>query len=98
MSKTSRRLFLRRATLAASAATVAATSSQLWGSTIAEADPADPATQPAHPVELGAPLVALLRDAKTGEFTVMVADREVVFTNKRLAAALTHAVAGSQAS
>lgn len=87
MPDSTRRLFLRTAALGAASLGAIAGATQLAGPAAATtADSPEDA-----PGALEGPLVALLRDASTGEFSVMVGEREVHFTDKSLAARLSHA-------
>lgn len=85
-ANTSRRGFLRQASLgvAAVGAVAAVPSAILGKSASAGAAPAA--------VALEAPMVAVLRDSAKGEFTLMIGEREVGFTDKAMAARLSHAV------
>ena len=81
MSDTTRRGFVKN-----SAATAAGMT--LIGALVAEqAETADAANPPAH----DGPVVAYLRDAKSGEVTVLVNQREITVKDRKLAARLARA-------
>ena len=85
MAKSSRRSFL---VLAGTGAAVAGTAAVLPGASAEAAAPAAPtaAKGAAHP----GPLVAHVRNTKTGEIAVLVGESEVVVHDKDLAHRLAH--------
>ncbi|GAB2925405.1 hypothetical protein GCM10027047_23050 [Rhodococcus aerolatus] len=97
MPESNRRDFLRRAGFGAAALSAAAAVPALVGTgTAAAATPvaAVPAPAPeAAPSDLGAPVVAYLEDAPSGEFRLMIGARTIEFTDKALAARITAALA-----
>jgi len=81
MSDTTRRGFVKN-----SAATAAGMT--LIGALVAEqAETADAAAPPAH----DGPVVAYLRDARSGEVTVLVNEREITVHDRKLAARIARA-------
>ncbi|WP_127783236.1 twin-arginine translocation signal domain-containing protein [Rhodococcus sp. X156] len=84
MAETNRRSFLRTASLGAVAVGAA---SAVPGAVLAGTAHAEPA---ARAKQLDGPVVLLLRDASTGEFTVMHGEQSSTLTDKALAARLTH--------
>lgn len=97
MPESNRRDFLRRAGIGAAAlGAVTAAPALLGAGTAGAATPvaAAPAPAPeAAPVDMGAPVVAYLEDAPSGEFRLMIGGRSVEFTDKALAARITAALA-----
>ena len=89
MDDLDRRTFLMRTSLAAAAAGVAAAVPLGAG---ALASPAAAAAEPEPPVDMTDPVVAHVRDAKTGEIALYVGDREVTVRDRRLASQLVRAV------
>ena len=88
MTDTNRRDFLRKASFGAVAVGAVATAPELL-----LAAPASAATTPAAPVAalpVDGHIALLLRDPGTGEFSLMVGERTTTFTDKTLAARLTH--------
>ncbi len=89
MAGTNRRDFLRKASLGAvGVGAVVAAPEFLFGGIAGAATP-PPAAGPAAKAVDG-PIVLLLRDAGSGEFTVMHGEQSSTFTDKSLAAKLTH--------
>jgi len=89
MTGTNRRDFLRRASFGAVAVGAVAAAPELLLS--ASASAATPAvTPPPTAKPLDGPIVLLLRDAGSGEFTVLHGEQSSTFTDKALAARLTH--------
>ncbi len=85
MAGTNRRDFLRKASLGAvGVGAVVAVPEMLFGGA-AQAAPPPPEAKPTD-----GPIVLLLRDAGSGEFTVMHGEQSSSFTDKGLAARLTH--------
>ena len=96
MPESNRRDFLRRAGIGAAALGAAAAAPALIGSATASAAPAAAAPAPvaeAAPADMGGPVVAMLKNAPSGEFLLMVGGKEVTFTDKSLAARMTAALA-----
>jgi hypothetical protein len=87
MDDSTRRDFLTKGSWGLAAAGLAIASPALLPGGRAQA--AEPT--PAAPAVLEGPLVAYLRDADTGTFSLLVGEREVHFTDRALAARLTHA-------
>ncbi len=91
MTGTNRRDFLRRASFGAVAVGAVAAAPELLLSASASASAATPAaTPPPTAKPLDGPIVLLLRDAGSGEFTVLHGEQSSTFTDKALAARLTH--------
>ncbi len=89
MTGTNRRDFLRRASFGAVAVGAVAAAPELLLS--ASASAATPGvTPPPTAKPLDGPIVLLLRDAGSGEFTVLHGEQSSTFTDKALAARLTH--------
>jgi len=84
MAGTNRRDFLRRASLGAVGVGAAVAAPEMLFGGVAQGAPA-PAAKP-----VDGPIVLLLRDAGSGEFTVMHGEQSSTFTDKSLAARLTH--------
>lgn len=92
MAGTNRRDFLRRASLGAVAVGAAAAAPEvLFSGPALAATPAAAAPPAAKPVD--GPIVVMLRDPAAGEFSVLNGTSESTFTDKSLAARLTHKVA-----
>jgi hypothetical protein len=89
MTNSSRRNFLKYASLGTAAVGVAAVAPSLTG-TAAAAEPESNA--PAH----GGPFVAWVKDPGAGEIAVLVGDRELVYTDKKLAKKLAQAASRAQ--
>lgn len=88
MAGTNRRDFLRRASLGAVGVGAAVAVPELLFSGAAQAAPAPAAAPVAKAVD--GPIVLLLRNAGSGEFTVMHGEQSSTFTDRALAARLTH--------
>lgn len=89
MEASDRRTFLRHATLG-----VAAVGALSAVPRVLDPRPAVAAATPAAeltPAELEGPVVAYLRDAHSGQFSLFVGEREVAYTDKAMAARLTRA-------
>jgi len=84
MADTNRRAFLRRASLGAVGVGAAVAAPELLFAGPAQAAPAPDAKV------VDGPIVLLLRDAGSGEFTVMHGEQSSTFTDRALAARLTH--------
>jgi len=84
MTDTNRRDFLRKASFGAVAVGAVATVPELL-----LAAPASAAT-PVAALPVDGHIALLLRDPGTGEFSLMVGERTTTFTDKTLAARLTH--------
>lgn len=96
MPESNRRDFLRRASLGAVAVGAVAAVPTLLVPGVAGAAAVAPAAAPAPeavPTDLGAPVVAYLENATSGEFLLMVGEKEISFTDKGLAARITAALA-----
>jgi hypothetical protein len=97
VAESNRRDFLRRAGVGAAALGAVAAAPSLLGAGVAGAAvpaAAVPAPAPeAVPTDPGAPVVAYLEDATTGEFRLMVGSRSIEFTDKALAARITAVLA-----
>ncbi len=89
MAGTNRRDFLRKASLGAVGVGAAVAAPELLFGGVAVAATPAPAAAPAAKAVDG-PIVLLLRDAGNGEFTVMHGEQSSTFTDKSLAARLTH--------
>lgn len=89
MEAVNRRGFFRQAGLGVAAVAAVTAAPTLLGTSptttgaAAEAD--------VQPAVLEGPVVAYLRNAHTGEFSLLVGEREVRYTNKAMAAQLTRA-------
>ena len=88
MDDVDRRTFLKRGSLVAAAAGVAAA---IPLGTDALGSPAAGAAEPG-PVDMPDPVVAHVIDARTGTIALYVGDREVTVQDRRLAAQLVNAV------
>lgn len=88
MEAVNRRGFFRQAGLGVAAAAAVTTAPKLFAtpSTAGAVPVAD-----VQPVALEGPVVAYLRNAHTGEFSLLVGEREVRYTNKAMAAQITRA-------
>jgi hypothetical protein len=89
MTDSSRRNFLKFASLGTAAAGVAVLAPSMTGT----AEAAEPeSSAPAH----DGPFVAWIKDPAAGEIAVMVGQRELVYTDKKLAKKLAQAAARAQ--
>ena len=86
MTGTNRRDFLRRASFGAVAVGAVAAAPEL----LLTASALVAVTPPPTAKPLDGPIVLLLRDAGSGEFTVLHGEQSSTFTGKALAARLTH--------
>ena len=85
MAGTNRRDFLRRASLGAVGVGAAVAVPEMLFGGAAQAAPLPPAAKP-----VDGPIVLLLRDPGSGEFTVMHGEQSSTFTDRALAARVTH--------
>ncbi len=89
MADSNRRDFLRRASFGAAAVGAVAAAPELLLSGTAAAAPAA-AAPPLAALPVEGHIAVLLRDPGKGEFALMVGERTTMFTDKALAARLTH--------
>jgi len=89
MTDSNRRDFLRRASFGAAAVGAVAAAPELLLSGTAAAAPAA-AAAPLAALPVDGHIAVLLRDPGKGEFALMVGERTTMFTDKALAARLTH--------
>jgi len=89
MTDSNRRDFLRRASFGAAAVGAVAAAPELLLSGTAAAAPAA-AAPPLAALPVDGHIAVLLRDPGKGEFALMVGERTTMFTDKALAARLTH--------
>ncbi len=89
MADSNRRDFLRRASFGAAAVGAVAAAPELLLSGTAAAAPAA-AAPPLAALPVDGHIAVLLRDPGKGEFALMVGERTTMFTDKALAARLTH--------
>ncbi|MBO1766766.1 twin-arginine translocation signal domain-containing protein [Allobranchiibius sp. GilTou38] len=90
MAGSNRRNFLKNASLGAVGVAAVAAPELLFGGAAQAGTPALETPIPAKGVN--GPIVVFLRDAGSGEFTVMHGERSSTFVDKGLAARLTHEV------
>ena len=88
MDGTNRRNFLKRASLGAVGVGAVIVAPEMLFSAAAQG--ATPAQAAPAAKSVDGPIVLLLRDAGNGEFTVMHGEQSSTFTDKALAAKLTH--------
>ena len=89
MADSNRRDFLRRASFGAAAVGAVAAAPELLLSGTAAAAPTA-AAPPLAALPVDGHIAVLLRDPGKGEFALMVGERTTMFTDKALAARLTH--------
>jgi len=89
MADSNRRDFLRRASFGAAAVGAVAAAPELLLSGTASAAPAA-AAPPLAALPVDGHIAVLLRDPGKGELALMVGERTTMFTDKALAARLTH--------
>jgi len=90
MAGTNRRVFLRRASLGVVAVGAVAAAPELLLSGPALASTPAPAAAPLAAKPVDGPIGVWLTDPSSGEFSLMVGERTTTFTDKALAARLTH--------